>query len=385
VVFIIKENHTFDNLFGRFPGADGVTYADVGGRRVPLGLTPDHVPRDINHARGAAAFAMDGGRMDRFFRLAGALHGGRDYADSSYDQASIPNYWAYARTYTLADRFFSSLKAPSFPNHLVTIAGQAGGTVDNPLGQNIPNGWKVWGCDAPPGALVRAQTSAGAMSYVTPCFDFPTLADEADRANVSWRYYAARPGTRGYIWASFDAVKHIRFGRDWVQSDIPDDRFVGDVSHGRLAAITWLTTDWTQSEHPPASECVGENWTVRQINAIMRSRFWRTTAIVLTWDDFGGFYDHVRPPTVDALSYGPRVPAIIISPYARAHTVDHTIYSFNSVLRFIEDAFGLLPLSEENRMANSLATALNLDQRPLPPLLLRQRSCPAGASHLVPP
>lgn len=385
VVFILKENHTFDNLFGRFPGAEGTTYANMGGRRIPLTLTPDQLPSDINHARGAAGFAIDGGRMDRFYQLGGALHANHDYADSSYDQRSIPNYWAYARRFTLADHFFSTLQAPSFPNHLITIAGQAGGSVDNPLGQNLPHSWKAWGCDAPASSLVKVLGAHNAMSYVRPCFDFTTLADEADKSHISWHYYAAPPRTRGYIWATFDAIKHIRFGKDWAQSDIPDRRFASDVSRGRLAAITWLTTDWTHSDHPPASECVGENWTVRQINAIARSKFWSSTAIVLTWDDFGGFYDHVPPPSFDGTSFGPRVPAIIISPYSRARTVDHTVYDFNSVLKFIEGVFNLPPLTVENERAQSLVTAFDFGQRRLPPLTLRQRACPKSASRAVLP
>jgi phospholipase C len=374
VVFIIKENHSFDNLFGRFPGADGAVYASVGPRRMPLTRTPDHVPSDINHARGAAPFAVDAGRMDRFYLLGGAIHGGHDYADSSYTPGSIPNYWTYARTFTLADRFFSTINGPSFPNHLVTIAGQAGGVIDNPLGANIPHGLHTWGCDEPR-SRVKVEIPDGGIALVPPCFNFPTLADEADRAHVSWRYYASPRGTRGYIWATFDAIRHIRFGPDWRRADIPDGRFVRDVARGRLAQITWLMTDWRQSEHPPASECVGENWTVRQIDAIMRSPFWRSTAIVLTWDDFGGFYDHVPPPVVSPISDGPRVPAIIISPYARPHFVDHTLYDFASILRFAEDVFHLGRLGRGDRAARSLVHAFDFRQRPLRPLLLRERRC----------
>ena len=384
VIFIIKENHTYDNLFGRFPGADGTSYAYAGSKRIPLGLTPDHVPRDINHARGAAGFAMNSGSMNRFYLLRGAIEAGHDYADSSYDRYSIPNYWAYAEHFTLADHFFSTLQAPSFPNHLVIIAGQAGGSLDNPLGQNLPRAHRSWGCDSPAQMLVKVAAISG-TELVRPCFDFPTLADEADRAKVSWRYYAAPAGQPGYIWASFDAIRHIRFGPDWARGDVPDSRFVADVTRGRLPAITWLTTDWSHSEHPPASMCAGENWTVRQINAVMRSPYWRSTAIVLTWDDFGGFYDHLAPPVVDGVPFGPRVPAIVISPYARLHTVDHTVYDFNSVLRFIEEVFGLPALSADNEQATSLRAAFDFAQRPVAPLVLRERQCPAGASPLVSP
>jgi phospholipase C len=372
VVFIIKENHSFDNLFGRFPGADGTRYAVVGSRRIPMGRTPDHI-HDIYHTSAAARFAVNSGHMNLFYRLIGAVQNGHDYADSSYDQSSIPNYWKYAQTYTLADRFFSTINGPSFPNHLVTIAAQSGGTIDNPAGVNLPRTEFTWGCDSPwLVKVLRGKT----ITRVSPCFNLNTLGDEADRASISWRYYASPPGSTGYVWAAFDAIRQIRLGKDWARGDILDRKFAGDVARGKLAAITWLTTDLVQSEHPPGGECMGENWTVRQVNAIMRSPFWRSTAIVVTWDDFGGFYDHVRPPVVSPISYGPRVPAIIISPYSRAHSVDHTVYDFNSVLRFMEEVFHLQNLSQGDRDANSLSRAFDFQQPPLPPRVLKERQCP---------
>jgi phospholipase C len=373
VIFIIKENHSFDNLFGRFPGADGTAYAYNGTKRVRLGLMPDHLPADIAHGGAAATIAIDRGRMNQFYLLPGAVQDGHDYADSSYDQKEIPNYWKYAQTYTLADHFFSTIKGPSFPNHLVTIAAQSGRTVDNPHGQTI----RSWGCDAGSTSYVTVEAPDGSLSHVHPCFNFTTLADEANRAHLSWRYYASPYGTFGYVWATYDAIKHIRYSKYWKQSDIPDSHFVGDVAHGHLAAITWLMTDLPESEHPPASMCVGENWTVKQINAIMRSKFWSSTAIVLTWDDFGGFYDHVPPPVLDNISYGPRVPTIVISPYARPHYIDHTIYDFSSVLRFIEEVFHLPQLTTYDHIARSISHAFNFHQHPLRPLLLKERHCPA--------
>lgn len=376
IVFIIKENHSFDNLFAHFPGADGASSALTGTRRVVLGAMPDHLPYDIAHASNSAALAVNYGEMNRFYLLRGAMWHGHDYADSAYNAATIPNYWRYAQTFALADRFFSTIIGPSFPNHLVTIAGQSGGSFDNPGGENLPRTLHSWGCDSSRTSKVRIESADGTIRRVRPCFDFTTLTDEADRARVSWRYYAAQRHTFGYVWAALDAIRHVRFGPDWQRSDIPDARFARDVHNGHLAAITWLMTDLAQSEHPPSSMCAGENWTVRQINAIMRSRFWRSTLIVLTWDDFGGFYDHVSPPSVSELAYGPRVPAIIISPYARPHSVDNTTYDFGSLLRSAEDVFHLPRLATYDQLANSLAPALDFHQRPLPPLILQQRHCP---------
>jgi phospholipase C len=372
VVFIIKENHSFDNLFAHFPGADGASYALVGSDRVRLPETPDHIPFDIGHTSGSALYAVDHGRMNRFFRLPGALQFGHDYADSAYVRSEIPNYWAYARHFTLADHFFSSVMGPSFPNHLAEIAAQSGGVIDNPTGQTN----SAWGCDATGNSLVRVITVVGTLDRVRPCFDFDTLADEANQAHVSWRYYAAPYGNPGYVWAAFDAIRHIRYSPDWRNADIPDSRFARDVAGGHLADITWITPEALTSDHPPAGICAGENWTVTQINAIMASRFWKSTAIVLTWDDFGGFYDHLPPPRINAIAFGPRVPTIVISPFARPHTVDHTTYDFSSMLTFAENVFGLDHLPVYDPGIANIGRMLNFHQKPLPPMRLPLRHCP---------
>lgn len=372
VVFIIKENHSFDNMFARFPGADGTTYAREGDKRVELGITPDHLPFDIGHTGGAAGFAVNDGRMNRFYLLPGARQFGHDYADSAYVRSEIPAYWAYAKRYTLADHFFSTIMGPSFPNHLALIAGESGGVLDNPHGQtNL-----VWGCDARGNSLVKVELPSGALKRTRPCFNFQTLADEANRAGVSWRYYAAPYGDPGYVWATFDAIRHIRDSGEWSRADIPEMRFASDVARGKLAAITWLTPEASTSDHPPASICQGENWAVQQVNAIMRSKFWSSTAIVLTWDDFGGFYDHVPPPRRDRFSDGPRVPTIVISPYSLPHTVVHQSYDFGSMISFTENVFGLghLPLYDER--TPSISGMFNFKQKPQAPMVLPLRKCP---------
>jgi phospholipase C len=294
VIIIDKENHSFDNLFGRFPGADGTTTAELAsGKLIHLLHAPDHTLLDIGHAGDSAAFAVDGGRMDRFAELQGAIQDGRDVADSQYDQSDIPAYWAYAEHYTLADHFFSTIMGPSFPNHLATIAAGSANTIDNPRG----NTRHAWGCDSGPFAVVSAVDPHTGRPYLTkPCFDIPTMADTLQQHHVSWKYYAPQAFASGYIWSSFDAIRHIRYSNLWKTNVPPDTSFITDVQNGKLPAVSWLVTNAEQSEHPPYSMCVGENWTVDQINAVMRSRYWPSTLIVLTWDDFGGFYDHVAPP-----------------------------------------------------------------------------------------
>lgn len=377
IIIIDKENRSFDNLFGRFPGADGATTARVSsGHIIALRRTPDHTLLDIAHAGNSAAFAVNNGKMNRFNELPGAIQNGVDIADSQFYEQDIPNYWKYAQAYTLDDHFFSTILGPSFPNHLVTIAATSMNTIDNPRGQVA----HAWGCDGGPYSVVTTvDPNTGKRSFVKPCFNIPTLADTMQKKHVSWKYYAPAQYKSGYIWSSFDAIKHIRYSKLWKTNVPSDTSFISDVKRGKLPVVSWLVTREELSEHLPYSMCVGENWTVKQINAVMESKYWKSTVIVLTWDDFGGFYDHVVPPKHDYISLGPRVPTIILSPYARAHSIDHHIFDFTSILRFIEDRYHLPSLTQRDKTARSIASSLDFNQRPLPPLVLQERTCPKGA------
>jgi phospholipase C len=264
---------------------------------------------------------------------------------------------------------FSSLTGPSFPNHLYTVGAQSGGAINNP---STPS---VWGCDADDTSTVQTLTSQGAIAKQFPCFDFATLVDRLEHAGVSWKYYAPGKGQPGYIWSALDAIRHIRLTDLWTQHVVSDTQFAGDAASGKLPAVSWLVTG-AASEHPPDSTCFGENWTVDQLNAVMRGPDWDTTAIFVTWDDFGGFYDHVPPPTADQFGFGPRVPLLIVSPYARPGYVSHTPYEFSSLLHFAEVRFNLAPLTDRDRVANDLQDSFDFQQRALPPLLLDTRTCP---------
>jgi phospholipase C len=374
IVFIIKENHTFDNYFGTFPGADGATTGLLSdGRIVPLSHTPDPLLADIEHTPQAAQIAYDHGKMDGFDKIPDSIQHGQDVSMSQYYERDIPNYWAYARQFLLADHFFTPILGPSFPNHLVTIAGTSNQTVAN-VHDSVP---ETWGCDSGPHASVQAAHTNGKTYYTYPCFDIPTLADELDARGLSWRYYAPPVQQPGYIWNSFDAISGVRLDPAlWNRHVVPDTTFVTDVERGTLPAVSWIVTDPADSDHPPASICQGENWTVRQLNALMTSPLWQSTAVFLTWDDFGGFYDHVAPPQVDAWGYGMRVPLLIISPYVKAHTVYHPVAQFGSVLRFIERRFGLAPLGNRDQPDTpDLMDAFDFSQPPLAPLVLTERPC----------
>lgn len=380
IVIIDKENHSFDNLFGTFPGADGATtFRGPDGTSTPLGHTPDHTLLDLAHAGDAAAYAVDQGRLDRFGSLPGAVQDGKDIADSQYVRADIPAYWAYAQRFTLDDHFFATIMGPSFPNHLVTVAASSGNAFDNPRGQDH----HAWGCDGGKFSVVAAANPVTGANYLEkPCFDMTTMADTLQKAHVSWKYYAPGQYRSGYTWSAFDAVKHIRYSNLWKTNVPSDTSFIPDVQAGKLPAVSWLVTSEEQSDHPPYSMCAGQDWTVKQINAVMHSPYWKDTLIVLTWDDFGGFYDHVVPPRRDYLSLGIRVPTIIISPYARRAYIDHKLLDSNSILKLIEDNFRLPALNSHDRQATSLISSLNFSQTPQKPLVVSEPRCSAADRNI---
>jgi phospholipase C len=247
IVFIVKENRTFDNYFGTFPGADGATSGTIStGEVIPLGQAPDMTPRDIDHSYQAAIEAIDGGAMDRFDLIPGGNVNGDFLAYTQYKESDIPNYFKYARHFVLADAFFSSLQGPSFPNHLYTVGAQSGGAINNPANSN-----GRWGCDAPANSRVETLEDDGEFGHVYPCFDFDTLADRLEERGLSWRYYAPGEGQSGYIWSALDAIRHIRLTSLWTQHVVATEQFVVDASNGNLPAVSWLVTKSGTSEHPP--------------------------------------------------------------------------------------------------------------------------------------
>ena len=376
IVFIVKENRTFDTYFGTFPGVDGATTGKLStGKTIPLRHGPDVTPHDIDHSYQAAVEAIDGGAMDKFNLIGGGDVKGDLLAYIQYTEDDIPNYFAYARNFVLGDAFFSSLTGPSFPNHLYTVGAQSGGAINN------PNSGR-WGCDAMPSARVQVMDDDGDKGSVYPCFDFDTLADRLEERGLSWKYYAPEKGESGYIWSALDAIKHIRLTSLWTQHVVPDEQFVTDALQGQLPAVSWLTTTVARSEHPPASVCQGENWTVEQVNAVMQGPEWNSTVVFLTWDDFGGFYDHVAPPAVDNFGFGPRVPLLIISPWVKRRHITHTKLEFSSVLKFIEMRFDLNPLTERDERANDLSDSFDFDHPDFVPLILSTRRCPSAKAEV---
>ncbi len=390
IVIMVKENRSFDSMFGTFPGADGATtYVDPNGQVHPLNHQPDRLSFDIAHDYPAFKTAYDNGKMDGFSLISGAIQyiNGvpTDVADSQFQQSDIPNYWKYAQTFALPDHFYYTVRGPSFPDHLFTIAATDDDVYTNPQGVGIYI--TRWGCDDPKGTTVKELHADGSITSAFPCFTFPTLGDLLTTHGVSWKYYAPGQDKPGYEWSSYNAIKDIRLTSQWQTHVVDYRQFAKDAASGSLPTVSWLVQPHTYSDHPGVSMCVGENWTVKQINAIMgNASLWKSTAIFLTWDDFGGYYDHVKPSTGPDgyIEYGFRAPILVISPYAKPHYVDSTTYTLSSILKFAETVLGLPSLGGLDTQANDMFNAFNFSQNPLPPLILQQRTCPTGSLKEAP-
>jgi phospholipase C len=370
VVIIIKENRSFDHMFGTLTGVDGARKGKIkSGKTIPLSHAFDQVQNPA-HTWRAAQLAMDHGKMDGFNLENGCL---TDLCYTQYYCTDIPNYCSYADHYVIADKFFSSEPTGSYPNHQYLIASQANDVRDNPSGDG-----HVWGCDAPPGERVIVYDpiqKKGKPEF--PCFDYATLADLLDKKQLSWRYYAAPPGDPGYEWSSYDAINHIRNGPDWESNVMDVSQFVSDALNGQLPAVTWVVPPALESEHPPAFMSVGENWTVQQVNAVMQGPQWSSTAIFITWDDWGGFYDHVAPPKLDYFGAGIRVPLLVISPYVTPGRRYHKTATFDSLLAFVEANWHLHALTDRDAKANNLMDLFDFNTIPAaPPLILQPRTTP---------
>ena len=380
-MIIVKENRTFDELFGRFPGANGATTGSCFGRTIALRRAPQIYPKDLPHSFGDGRVDFDGGKLDRFCRDDPRV---TNYAYSQIYPGQAPNYWHWAHRFEIADDFFASHRGPSFPNHQYLIAAQAGGATDGPGWTAQPPGpglTRTWGCDAPHRETVPILDTEGHRIRVPPCFDYTTEGDLLTQAGLDWSYYSGTDSQSGYAWSAYSAVRHIRESDQWMQHIKGVDGFLHDAETGALPAVTWVTPRFPVSEHPlpPTNACQGENWTTLLVDALMRSPDWGSTAVFVTWDDWGGFYDHVPPRSVDRFGFGFRVPLLVISPYAKAGNIDHHEGEFSSILRFIEDNWSLGQLTARDRSATDMSYDFDFAQQPMPPdpLPLRQ-GCVGG-------
>jgi phospholipase C len=392
VVMLMQENHTFDNYFSEFPGVEqppssvcmpdwiaepaipGKTSAPTGSPGVPApssGPTatpipvanhtpvPSSVPSatqcfprfhlsshrtvDLNHGAPAALRAYDGGKMDGFSSAQAQYGLPLNLTVGYYDGADLPLYYNLASQYVLAQHFFSSAWGSSEINHMYAVAARGGGPLP-------------------------------ATGYT-----FPTIFDELEAAGVSWKFYVQNydptvnflhvdkttDKASQLIWAPLLNFQRFVDGTPLSSHIVDLSQYWTDLEHGTLPQVAYIAPSGL-SEHPPGDITVGQSFAVSAVTSLMRSSAWDSSLFVLTWDDWGGWYDHVLPPQIDGDGYGFRVPALFVSPYAKAGTIDNTTYDFTSILRFVEDNWSLPPLTGRDATANSVANALDFGRPPAP-------------------
>ncbi len=426
VVMIMQENRSFDSYFGTYPGANGIPLVTCVPDPLNGGcVSPFHDPNDENfggpHGMAAAVADIDGGSMDGFVDEAergmkcsstepacspcnvSQAQGSCIDAMGYHDAREIPNYWSYAQNYVLQDDMFESAASWSLPEHLFLVSGWSASCPDgdsDPLdctnelegGHNPdrdPNATFAW-----TDITYLLHMDGVSWRYYVFAGDEPDC--ESDEA-VTCAPISQGPKTPG-IWnplADFTDVKE-----DGQQEDIQSLNSFYEAVHAQptcgLPSVAWISPNSKVSEHPPALISRGQTYVTTLINAIMRSPCWDSTAIFLSWDDWGGFYDHMMPPQIDENGYGLRVPGLVISPYAKAGYIDHQQLSHDAYLKFIEDDFlseeRLHPATdgradrrpdvrEEASGLGNLESDFNFDQPPRPPLILPTDPAPGPASN----
>jgi phospholipase C len=357
IVVIMQENRSFDNLFNGFPGADTVQSGMMNGIPIPLKPVPLDDSRDLEHSHMRWWRDWDHGAMDNFAQ-ANASPATLPY--SYVPEKDVEPYWTMAREYVLGDRMFQSNTGPSFVAHQYMIAGQSGNVAENPSGT-------IWGCDANPSSTAALIGPNGTeLPGVFPCFDYQTIGDLLDLKGVTWRYYAPGSNDSFFVLSAYQAIRHIRFGKDWKDNIIsPPARALTDIQHGELAQVTWIVPDWSHSDHPGSGN-EGPDWVASIVNAIGKSQYWNSTAIFISWDDWGGWYDHVLPPKMDQMGPGFRVPLLVVSPYAKHGYVSHHFHEASGFIAFIEYNFDLGTLGARDAGGDYYRDCFDYQQTPAP-------------------
>lgn len=324
IVIVLQENHTFDNYFGTYPNSEGILGKSICLPRSKTSGTvncvspyhdTNHTPIDMNHNWNSAHADYNGGKMDGF-----VYSEGNNETMGYYDQSDLIHYYAAAENYVLCDKYFTSVMSESAPNHLYLVAGTAGGLKND----NVP-----------------------------ATLNFPPIFQQLDQKGISWKVYGFTQWYESFAYVQNNPkIQENNFA--------PGGTFGTDLEGGNLSQVSWIIGAPGGDEHPPENIQTGENSVANDIvNALGSSQYWSSVAIFVTWDDFGGFYDHVVPPQVDQYGYGFRVPCLLISPYAKPGFVSGVTNDHTSILRFVEDNYGLAPLSTRDAAANNMSEAFN--------------------------
>jgi phospholipase C len=404
IVIIFQENRTPDNLFhdsvlisrGADIASSGVNSS---GQTIPLipidlgtaGSNPQNY--DLSHAHAAFVAMYDNGKMDGANLVAcdpAAQCPPQAHPNPQFkyvDPADVQPYFALAEQYTFGDRMFQTNEGPSFPAHQFIISGTSAPTATSTLfdAENEAQSGLTYGCIAPltaTVAMIDAEGSETSQPPEYPCFEHQTLTDILETNGITWRYYTPSAGS---LWTGPAAISHICqeqtinnvrtcTGPEWTSYvSIPQSNFLVDIAKGELAQVTWIIPGGLESDHAESNDGTGPSWVASVVNAIGNSSYWANTAIIITWDDWGGWYDHVQPKVInDGASwgsgyvYGFRVPLIFVSPYAKTAYISHVTHDFGSILRLIETTFKLPSLGYADAAANDdLSDCFDLTQTPL--------------------
>jgi phospholipase C len=401
IVVIFQENRTPDNLFqDPVLVSRGADIASSGlnstGQTIPLspidlgttGSSPQNY--DLSHANAAFVSMYDGGKMDGANLIPcspAANCPPNAHTNPQYmyvKPADVQPYFALAEQYTFGDRMFQTNEGPSFPAHQFIISGTSAPTTGSNLFAAENPTLSPAGCIAALTNRVKMIDPTGSETKPAPqypCFDHPTLTDLLNTKGVTWHYYAPSAGS---IWTGPDAIQHICqqqtvngtltcTGPDWMNNVIiPQSQVLVDIANGQLPQVSWIIPNGLSSDHAVANDGSGPSWVSAIVNAIGNSPYWANTAIIITWDDWGGWYDHVAPKVVnDGVSwgsgyvYGFRVPLIVVSPYAKTAYISHNTHDFGSILKFIETTYNLPSLGYADTPADDLSDCFNLTLSPV--------------------
>ncbi|MBV8374347.1 MAG: hypothetical protein JO302_02455 [Candidatus Eremiobacteraeota bacterium] len=371
VIIVLQENRTFDNLFHGFPETDYATSGKSStGRRIPLRPVRLMTPWDPSHDYSDWETEYNGGAMDGFDKIAIDYGSGapKDFAYSYALQSDVRPYWDLAKEGVIADEMFADHRSQSFAGHLFPIAGASG-----PIAPDEPN---YYAADNPSGGESCAGPGTGpAVNLITgredrqytSCFNFPTIADLLDRKGVSWKFYIDSASRYDYV-SSFSVIKHVYDSPEFTNNVVsPETTILGDIENGNLPAVSYVVGTFSNSDHPgqrvPSSN--GPRWVTSVFNALGRSRYWKSSVVILVYDDWGGWYDHVKPRTFNAFEAGFRIPLVIDSPYARRGYVSHRVHYVGSLLHFIEANWNLGSLHTSDAHSDALEDCFDYRQRPL--------------------
>jgi phospholipase C len=364
-ISLMQENHTYDNYFGAYPRGNGLpagTCVPVHPQRAHPCIRPFHIgsnkvaPADPDHSTAAAFEQYDHGRMDGFVSALDANNQDGRLAMGYRTGSDLPYYWNLADQYVLYDRFFSSALAGSFLNHVYWVTG-------GPAAERTASHGQYLGLK-PEGGIKRITT----------------IFDRLEAAGVSWKFYVQNynpkltyrtfqkfPANRAsqVVWVPLLSLPRYLDTPKLRSHIVPLSQYYTDVQNGTLPAVSYIVPSGP-SEHPPSSVESGEAFVRSLVNSLIASKEWKSSAFLLSYDDWGGWYDHVKPPRVDKFGYGFRVPALLVSPYAKRGYIDNTTLDFTSILRFIENNWGVKPLTSRDAHAQSIATGFDFKQTPRP-------------------